>query len=127
MKKLIMSGIVSLIILAISVPAFADTALFDFTLNPGQSGYSSFVHKADSEQRAYVSITSSNFINSDKTWFRVRDSADNIKTETKWANANISFTLNYISTGYAGDYYRLKGQQDSASPYYVHVAGRWTP
>lgn len=110
--------------------AYAASYAWNFTLDTGESTYSSAHAKADDEQDAYVRIDGGNLTEgADKVWFRVRRYSDDAAmTETKWADSKgIRFTLHYEKEGIPGVKYRLKMQQDSIGAGGATANGYWTP
>jgi hypothetical protein len=83
-KKLIIAAILGVLTLMVSINVFADLGYYRFDLHPGEFQSSSNVRKSDSEQKAYVKITSGNLYSTDIVLFRDRRASDGAAaTESK--------------------------------------------
>lgn len=117
----------ALVLSLATTTALATTQDFEFSLNPGQLDYTSYHSKDDSENKAYVNTTYGNLRNTDKLWYKVRNSANTKYTNSTWINSYGKISLTYQQSVSSGGAYRLNAQQDESAPTYVYVQGRWTP
>lgn len=137
-KRTIVSAFVALSAMAaIATSAAAATmdnrSFFSFHLQGYSDDYSSAVRKVDTLQTAYVRVDSNDFISSDRLYLRVckntLGSDDNylFATETKWVNSPYELLLKYNADtpGVQGNYYRLRGYQQSNNDLYTY--GYWEP
>lgn len=117
---------------ALPVLAAGQNFAFSFT-SKNQLRSSASYAKEDNEQNAYVTIIESdteNFVdNVDVFGCRVRRSSNNAAvTNYTLLTTTSNYQLPYITTGYQGVEYYLRGQIDDTSVYSaLEVEGRWLP
>lgn len=130
-RKLLTGALVCTSLVTVGATAYATTGNFYFQLGRNQVSSSSTQYKDDSEQTAYITVTSSDLSNvpNDTMHLRVRTDVGQLATNSVEAKYTGSYTTSYtFLRGQAGSGYKLYGQYDSESPYQQGmVQGRWTP
>ncbi|MDO5517730.1 MAG: hypothetical protein Q4F66_09240 [Clostridium sp.] len=128
MKKIIKKLVVgTTLCMMLSTTAFAAKKEFNFSLSKGNSGYTATNAKSDNEGYAYVTVTDSNLISSDKVSYVVTssDKATNVTAGLTRNGAEPLYKQSFrYKSGYAkkGAAYRLHIKTINNS---LRIEGRW--
>ena len=129
LKKIIALTMLIGSVASVNSVAFADTPNYKFNFSAGQKLSSNPTDKHDSEQKAYVTITSTQLCcpGPDTIYYRVRTSTGSMATDVRGKAGTGSITLPYsILTGQKGASYKLHGQFDGDAAHPTNRSyGQW--